>query len=123
MKIAIYTDINTINATNGLTKDNQAIIQALYNLITTEVGERPYRHNLGFTASNYVFESFDSVNAFQLKTDLIGTVRDQEPRVIPDFSLSRVVASPENNSYKLRLVYSIVGLENNKFEFLGEIFR
>jgi phage baseplate assembly protein W len=123
MKIAIYTDINTINETNGLTKDNQAIIQALYNLITTEQGERPYRHNLGFSASNYIFESFDSVNAFQLKTDLLAVVRDQEPRVLPDFSLSRVVESPQNNSYRLKLVYSIVGLDNNKFEFLGEIFR
>lgn len=121
MKIAIYTDINTITSEFGLTKDQKAIIQALYNFITTDVGERRYKHKLGFNTSDYIFEFFDDIGAFQLKTDLITQLREQEPRITPVFALSQIIS--DVNKYKLKLVFTIDSLSDKQFEFIGEIFR
>jgi len=125
MKIAIYSDINTFKSDNGqpLVEDIQAVLQALYNLLTTDIGERRYRFRLGLSISDYIFESFDSINAFQLKNELLTAIREQEPRVEPIFSLSEVIQDPTSNSYKLKLVFSLLGLGEKRFEFYGAVFR
>lgn len=123
MKIAIYTDIKTYKSKGLYVVDVEAVLQALYNLITTERGERRYKFYLGFTISDYVFKNFDFTGAFQLKSDLIADIRAQEPRVNPVFSLSEVTPDPVNNRYKLRLVFTIKGFGDEQFEFIGAIFK
>jgi len=43
--------------------------------------------------------------------------------VIPIFSLSEVIEDPDNHKYKLKLVFNIKGLTDNRFEFFGAIFK
>ncbi len=119
----IYSDINTIKPKGNRVVNEQAVIQELYNFCTTKERERRYRFELGFSPDNYVFDFPDFVGEFQIKTDLINKLNTQTSRLEPNFAQSTINASPDDESYRLRLVTIIKGFGNRTFQFLGSIFK
>lgn len=124
MKSVIYSDLNQTNPKEiVILEDVKSVYQELYNFFTTIKGERLFEPNLGLNIDDNLFDVFSDENAFQLLNDLIIEVKIQIPRIQPIFAESGVTLDEENHRYNFLLVFTVLGLEDNKFEFYGALFR
>ena len=107
-----YKDINMSFKRNPLTddivvlKNENAIAQAVKNLVLTAVGERFYKPTLGSELASLLFENLDPVTASQIQSFVENLIEVFEPRV----ALKRTTVSPDidNNAYAISIEYQIV---------------
>lgn len=108
-----FKDISATFKINPLTNDaiaiknETAISRSVRNLIYTLIGEVPYS-DVGSSGNKLLFENMDSFTATALETEIRNTLTN-EPRI----SVTEVVVLPnyDNNSFDVRLVYSIIGID------------
>jgi phage baseplate assembly protein W len=108
-----FKDISATFKINPLTNDaiaiknETAISRSVRNLIYTLIGEVPYS-DVGSSVNKLLFENMDSFTATALETEIRNTLTN-EPRI----SVTEVVVLPnyDNNSFDVRLVYSIIGID------------
>jgi phage baseplate assembly protein W len=118
----IYSDLNSINPTSTgqpLLADVQAVYQGLYNLFGTKPGERVFLPEFGFDLESELFEIMDDLTTTEVYRRVIETVERWEARVSLDKRATSVVPYPDENKYEVTLVFSIKGVEGQKFEFKG----
>ena len=63
-------------------KNDEAIKQALKNLILTNLFERPFRPLFGSDITKTLFENYDPITESNLETFILTAIQNYEPRVI-----------------------------------------
>jgi len=115
-KTRAFTDISLAFEPNGVTgdltilKNERAINNSLRNLIMIAPKEVPFRHDIGSTVSNYLFELIDEGTAGLIYLEIERTIKYNEPRV----ELLDLIVEPrlEENGFMVTITYKIVGYEN-----------
>jgi len=110
-----FRDISATFQANPLNQDlvalrnENAIARSIRNLILTEPGERPFNPVLGSRVYSLLFETLDNQTAFAIKSEIINTIKNFEPRV----TLNKVEVTPdfENNELHVSIRYNIVGID------------
>ena len=104
-------------------KDKAAIVQAITVLLLTRKGERLFQPDLGCGVQNLLFEPMDYATAGLIKSEIIQTLENFEPRI----AIDNVICNPDfdNNAYEVELYYQIVGRDDTVVgvEFLLERTR
>jgi phage baseplate assembly protein W len=89
--------------------DENAVKQALKNLLQIRHFEKPWHSEIGSPLRELLFENITPVTERMAQRAIIDVISNFEPRVnIIDVN---VIASPENNSLYINLVFKIVNTE------------
>lgn len=107
------------NSTNdvSLIKNEEAVKQAIVNLMQTRIGEKPFNLNYGSEINKLLFENFSPQTTAVLIELIKGAIENFEPRA----KLIDVVASPreEDNAYGVTIIFSVINkTEPITLEFL-----
>ena len=107
--ISATFQINPLNRDLIQLKNANAIARSIRNLIMTVPGERPFNPVLGSQVTNLLFENLDKLTASTIKSEIINTVTNFEPRV----RLNEVIvkAQPNNNQFDVQIQYYIIGID------------
>ena len=92
----------------SIVRNDNAIKQAIKNLILTTPGEKPFQPTVGSKVMDMLFEPLDPFTADAVRDEIINTVNQYEPRV--ELTKVDVTAIPEGNKLNITLEYRIVGL-------------
>lgn len=82
-----YSDLDFKFKLNPNTKDFvlkkgvEAVKQSVVNILLTAPGERPFNPYFGGNLYQYLFENFDDVTTAAIKSTVINSLRNFEPRV------------------------------------------
>ncbi len=85
-------------------KDDQAIRNAVKNLILTNFYERPFDNGLGANLRGLLFEPADAITELAIEDSLLMALK-QEPRI--NINYIEVLDLPNKNSYRLTVKFSI----------------
>lgn len=111
--VVLYSDLNQYVE---LTKDSvinvEAIYQSIHNILATRKRERIFNPDFGSLVDTYLFEPIDDVTSLGLYSVITDAIKRWEPRIRILHHLSNVSPSPETHTYKVTLVFNIVGLQN-----------
>lgn len=89
--------------------DENAVKQALKNLLQIRHFEKPWHSEIGSPLRELLFENITPVTEKMAQRAIIDVISNFEPRVnIIDVN---VIASPENNSLYINLVFKIINTE------------
>ena len=107
--ISASFQINPLNRDLIQLKNANAIARSIRNLIMTVPGERPFNPVLGSQVTSLLFENLDKLTASSIKSEIINTVSNFEPRV----RLNEVIvkAQPNNNQFDVQIQYYIIGID------------
>tara|TARA_Y100000004_G_scaffold192607_1_gene253463 strand:- start:27321 stop:27740 length:420 start_codon:yes stop_codon:yes gene_type:complete len=106
--VAPGLDINPFTKDASIVKNDNAIKQALKNLVKTIPGEVPFAPNVGTRVSELLFEQMDGMIADSIEDEIMLVVGQYEPRASIDFV--RVQPNYRDNAYYITIQYTIVGL-------------
>jgi phage baseplate assembly protein W len=98
-------------------KDDDAIKQALKNLILTENYERGFEPNFGSVVHSLLFENMTVTTTIAIRKTIEVAIRNFESRV--SLTGVEVIPFPENNYYKINIYYFIA---NSEKQFNTTIF-
>lgn len=118
----IYSDLNPETQTLGtppLIVNKDSVFQSINNLITTHIGERLNLVTYGVRLPDYLFEQIDSRTSEELRFALINAVKTWEPRVEVNKALTTVTPYPDDNAYRLHLVFDLVGFNQSSIIIAG----
>ncbi len=103
-------------------KDDEAIKQALKNLIQIRNYEKPFHSEIGSPIRAALFEPLTPMTTLMVRRAIIDLVSNFEQRVkLIDVN---VIASPENNSLYVNIVFKILNTERPlELEFMLERSR
>ena len=106
--IKIGLDANPFTKDVSAVKDDNAIKQAIKNLILTVPGERPFDTSIGSAVNELLFEPMDELIGDAIQDEITSTINKFEPRV----SLISTFIEPnyEEGKYGVTVNYRIVGL-------------
>ena len=110
-----FKDIGATFQINPLNRDlislnnSYAIARSLRNLIMTVPGDRPFNPVLGSQVTNLLFEKLDKLTAVTIKSEIVNTIENFEPRV----RLNEVIvnAQSDKNQFDVKIQYYIVGID------------
>ena len=107
--ISASFQINPLNRDLIQLKNANAIARSIRNLIMTVPGQRPFNPVLGSQVTSLLFENLDKLTASSIKSEIIYTVTNFEPRV----RLNEVIvkAQPNNNQFDVQIQYYIIGID------------
>ena len=111
-----YSDIDISFRPHPARKDlakkvgDQAVIQALKNLVMLNFYEKPFQPHIACNARGLLFENLSPITANLLKDLIVEVIRNYEPRVT--LSNTIVVADYDSNSYRVTIEFYI----NNRTE-------
>jgi len=107
--ISATFQINPLNRDLIQLKNANAIARSIRNLILTVPGERPFNPILGSGVPNLLFETLDKLTASTIRSEIINTIENFEPRV----ELNEVIVkeSPDDNQFNVQIQYYIVGID------------
>jgi phage baseplate assembly protein W len=100
-------ELNPFTGSLARVTNENAVKQALKNLVLTQVGERFYDTNKGSKVTKSLFELFDpQIDPDLLTTQLREAAGLYEPRAI--IHEVRLDDRPENNEFAVTIVFSVV---------------
>lgn len=70
------------NSDLGVLKNEQAILESVYNILLTQPGERVMNPDFGCDLNQYLFAPIDDITAFSILTTVDAAIAKFEPRVI-----------------------------------------
>ena len=128
-KSRAFKDISLSFTPHPVTKDlpvltnERAIVRSVRNLVETIPTERFFQPNLGTEIRDTLFENFSRQTVNVIEDQVRDTVRAFEPRV-GDVGVE-VVANPDGNSFEVKVLFEIRGLEvaPQSFTFILEPSR
>ncbi|ADO97978.1 base plate wedge subunit [Synechococcus phage S-SSM5] len=109
-----FTDLAIGMARNANTKDvavvknDNAIKQAVRNLIMTTPGEKPFQPLVGSNISQLLFEPLDDFTEDAIRQEIINTINRFEPRV--RLETVEVIGNFSRNTFDVTVEYRIVGI-------------
>lgn len=106
-----YSDIDLRFTANPVTGDisysfdDQAVIRAVRNLISTKPFERLWQPDINPGIDNLLFEPITALNASYLEDEITRVIQNHEPRA----TVAKVTVSPQpdKNSYTVNLIFYI----------------
>ena len=128
-KSRAFKDISLSFSPHPITKDlpvlinERAIVRSVRNLVETIPTERFFQPNLGTEIRDSLFENFSRQTVNIIEDQVRDTIRAFEPRV-GDVGVE-VVAIPDRNSFEVKVLFEIRGLEvaPQSFTFILEPSR
>ena len=128
-KSRAFKDISLSFSPHPITKDlpvlinERAIVRSARNLVETIPTERFFQPNLGTEIRDTLFENFSRTTVNIIEDQVRDTIRAYEPRV-GDVGVE-VLAFPDNNSFEVKVLFEIRGLEvaPQSFTFILEPSR
>ena len=128
-KSRAFKDISLSFSPHPITKDlpvlinERAIVRSVRNLVETIPTERFFQPNLGTEIRDTLFENFSRQTVNIIEDQVRDTIRAYEPRV-GDVGVE-VLAFPDNNSFEVKVLFEIRGLEvaPQSFTFILEPSR
>lgn len=106
--MSMNVDINPVTEDVVLLKDERAVTQAIKNLVLTKYGERLMQPLIGCNIHSMLFEPLDIFSALEMKTIIINTIRNYEPRVqILNVAVDAI--EDTENSIAVSLTFRIIG--------------
>ena len=114
-KSRAFKDISLSFSPHPITKDlpvlinERAIVRSVRNLVETIPTERFFQPNLGTEIRDTLFENFSRQTVNIIEDQVRDTIRAYEPRV-GDVGVE-VLAFPDNNSFEVKVLFEIRGLE------------
>lgn len=109
--ITYYSDISKIGRDFTGNKDiakltnEQAVLESVKNLISTELGERIMYPDYGCALSQYLFEPLDTVTSALIKRNIINSIGKYEPRV-ENLAIT-IIEQPDLNSYIINISFNM----------------
>lgn len=103
-------------------KDAEAVKQALKNLIQVRNYEKPFHSEIGSPIRSALFEPMTPMTSLMVRRAIVDLISNFEKRVqLIDVN---VIASPENNSLYVNIVFKILNTETPlELEFMLERTR
>jgi len=94
--------------TNALSRviNEDAVSQAIKNLVLTNYGERVYEPDVGSDVIRSLFEQNDYVTSHDVELRLRLAISQGEPRAV--LHAIAVEPAPDNNSFEVTIVYSTI---------------
>ncbi len=103
----------------GIVKNENAIKQAVRNLLLTDLGERPFQPNIGSRIKGLLFEPWDPFTQDALKGEIVNTLERLETRI--EVEAIDLIDNADLNEIQISLEYKIVGQAiTQEVEFLLE---
>ena len=91
----------------GAVKNENAIKQAVLNLIKTDIGEKPFQYDVGSRVTGLLFEPYDVFTGEAIKDEINSTLDRYEKRI--RVTAVNVQDGFDVNSLEVRVQYTIVG--------------
>ena len=92
----------------AVVKNDNAIKQAVRNLIMTTPGEKPFQPLVGSNISQLLFEPLDDFTEDAIRQEIINTINRFEPRVC--LETVEVIGNFSRNTFDVSVEYRIVGI-------------
>ena len=103
-------------------KDDNAIKNAVKNLVLTNFYERPFQHSKGGNLQGLLFEPIEASSAITLEVIIRDMLNTYEPRI--SVISVNVAAIEERNYYDINITFSIINTEvETAVEFFLERLR
>ena len=108
-----FKDVSFTFSKNPITKDvvilknEEAIKQAVKNLVLTQINERPFNPLLGTNTTSYLFELSTEVGEQKLIDEIERVIKENEPRVA--LEAISVDLTDDENAFEVYIEYLIVG--------------
>jgi len=120
--VTLYSDINLSKPTTTPQVVNlSSINQALFTLFNTKLGERLFLPEYGIDLEAILFMPIDDATTLYIEQRIVEAISRWEPRVVLDYSNTKIVPYEDDNKYDITLAFSIVRLGDQIFQFEGEI--
>lgn len=109
-----FVDLNPKFEKNPLTgdlpvlKNENAVRQAVKNIVMTQRGERPFRPFFGSTVGSVLFENLDLYNVDEISIAIEDALKAYEPRV--QMQNVTVINDIDSNSVEVIIDYTITGI-------------
>lgn len=99
---------NPVTKDTAIVKNENAIKQAIKNLVLTRPGEKHFQPEMGSEVYTLLFEPLDDFTAETIQDEIINTINGNEDRV----SLEGVIVEvdEEKNGFQVEIEYRIVGI-------------
>lgn len=108
----------------ALKKDVQAVKQSVINILMTSRGEKVFQAEFGGNLRDYLFENYDNITGVAIKSRIINTLLNYEPRVaVIDCVINE--EGLDRNALRIKLDLSILSPEEltTTVEFIVERLR
>lgn len=105
--VALSFSRNPLTGDINILKDENAIKNAVKNIVLTKPGEKLFEPNFGSRVTDLLFEPFDVIVQDQMKTEIRGALSLYEPRI----EVQNVNVNSLESSYDLEVTieYRIIG--------------
>lgn len=117
--ISLSLSQNPLTGDINILKNENAIKNAVKNIILTKPGEKLYEPYFGSQVTDLLFEPIDFIILDEIRTEIIRVLTTYEPRI----ELMDVILEQNESEYNLdcRIEFKIVGeLETRELSFLLE---
>ena len=104
----INFDKNPVTGNLAKSTNEEAVKQALKNLVLTNKGERFYNGQIGSNIKASLFEPADAVVADTIRTAIEQTIQYQEPRV--NLLGIEIFDDFDNNAYRVNIVFNLINI-------------
>ena len=103
-----FTDFSKNSATGQLNKktNENAVKQAIRNLLLTDHYERPFQPAIGSNLRSLLFENFGPTTTLRAKEYIKETIEQYEPRA--DLIKTDVIANPDGNALGVSIYFRII---------------
>ena len=98
---------NPISRDVVILKNEEAIKQAVKNLVLTKINERPFNPLLGTNTTSYLFELSTEIGEQKLIDEIEKVIQDNEPRVALENIIVNVTV--DHNAFEVEIDYLIIG--------------
>ena len=103
--------IHPIRKDLNVLKDDNAIKNAIRNLLVTNANERPFQPFLGANLRSLLFEPADALTKIALRENIIEVINNHEPRVeVQDIDIKDLA---DQNAYRILLKMRIKEFDND----------
>jgi phage baseplate assembly protein W len=101
-------DLNTLTGYLAKTTNENAVKNAIRNLILTGNGERFFDSTIGSKIATLLFDPIDAVTTESVRITIEETIANHEPRA----KIVDIVVQPDanNNAYLIKIVFSIINI-------------
>ena len=107
LKLAIHPIRKDLN----VLKDDNAIKNAVKNLLVTNANERPFQPFLGANLRGLLFEPADTLTKIALRENISNVLNNHEPRIIvQDIDIKDL---PDENAYRILVKFKIKEYDSN----------
>lgn len=103
--------IHPIRKDLNVLKDDNAIKNAIKNLLVTNANERPFQPFLGANLRSLLFEPADALTKIALRENILEVIKNHEPRVeVLDIDIKDLA---DQNAYRILVKMRIKEFDNN----------